>query len=158
MKLEDFKALKVGQRVIVNGQMDDENFTNEAAVIIPDEHSTRGHILLRFDRARPHSSLHGLGDNEFYFYERDCANFIIEPEHRSTYLNGHSDLKQDGKFLTAWVDGEYIHLTDTKAYPALEQAQDEAHKLAEENAGSTVVVLHAVSQHTSSVKVETKAL
>lgn len=158
MKLEDFKALKVGQRVVVNGQMDGENFTNEAAEIIPDKHFMHGILLLRFDRARHRSFLHGPGSNEWYFRPEDCADFIIEPEHRSTYLNGHSDLKQDGKFVTAWFDGEDIHLTGNSCFGTLSAADSAASTLAEENAGSTVVVLRAVSQHTSSVKVETKAL
>ncbi len=156
MKREDFKALTVGQRVVVNGKMDYRHFVNEVGTIIHDPNPIPGEILLiRFDHWY---SGHGNEDREYYFRDDSVADFTIEPEHRSTYLNGHSDLKSEGTFITAWDCADGLWPSSNEPFSSLEEADKNADKLARENPGDTVAVLRVVRKHTSSVTVEAKTV
>lgn len=155
MKLEDFKALEVGQRVVVNGVQSRLWFVNAVGTIMGRSTNGGQTFLIKFDHW---SSGHGEGNREWYFGEEYCADFVIEPEHRSTYLNGHSDLKQEGVFVTAWVGEESVWLTADDPFSSLEEADNSADRLARMNPGDTVAVLRVVRKHTSSVTVEAKTV
>ena len=93
----------------------------------------------------------------------------------STYLNGHEgdivfnispprsyfDLLKPSKqerFITAYKEGPDFYLIGDSVFTTQRDADNHANAIAAEDAGSTVVVLKVVSQHSSRVVVTTEAV
>lgn len=153
MALTKFSDLKAGQRVVVNGHYDGQMFTNEVGVVRSCPDYMNEHVLIRFDRPRTAFHDGNGGDNQHHWYfTNEDKGVIIEPEHRSTYLNGLEFGKQE-RYLTAYKDGPDFSLTGDNYFNTQQDADNAANALAASEADVTVVVLKVVSQHSSRIVV-----
>lgn len=131
---------KPGQRVVVNGKFDGEEFVNEAGEIVEAPPYMERHFLVRFDSIRDvfHN---GRGsreadENRHWYFTKGHEGYTFTPEAHSTYLNGHADAikSPDRKFAAGdrvrliadygtarrgatatvaevpYTDGDYLHV------------------------------------------------